>query len=650
MKPSAPACCRDRKTIWVRLWLLLAAAGIAIPSHGACLKSGDTVAAALDDVVTRDPKMAIRLAQGQLDRSSMTDVQRRAALLAIQAQSESMLELDVQARQSASNGLLLGTDAKDPVHAALLSVYAENVYDAQGLQRAVEAIQSARRLQVPGSVVDICLQVTLGNLEHRLDHTAEAVVTLTQAYRASAAPQFRRQRVAAAGVLAAVMRSAGDYDQALELNQEVIDWDMLHDASMELSVNRYLRGSVFSALGRYSDAINEFARAQQLSETLGDDQGVAFAEMSTCEAHIELGQLNAARRECDEAMHAFALSRSTDVFKESEFLLARVDLAEGNARGALGRLNNVLDHDATDLPQRKVGAIYRARAVARAALGDYRGAFDDLNQYLRRYTSENDLDRRLQAVAQRARFETDRQIERNASLQHDLNLSEENVVRRTQQLRATEVIIGIGMISVALLIYVLLSTLRYRRTLTRLAEQDGLTGLPNRRQIIKLAEAVLKAAASDGQPVTIGLLDLDHFKTINDQFGHAVGDRVLREFSDLGRGLLRHGDVIGRWGGEEFLLVLPSTALDAAVEVTDRLRAAALLIELPESSDRLHVTFSAGLATDDGGRSLDQIVGCADAALYQAKHGGRDAVLIDQESLLSAETGIRNALQCRHTG
>jgi diguanylate cyclase (GGDEF)-like protein len=320
---------------------------------------------------------------------------------------------------------------------------------------------------------------------------------------------------------------------------------------------------------------------------LGDEQGVAFSEMSICEAHIEIGQLKLARRECNDAAQGFSLSKSNDVFKEVQVLLARIDLAEGDAHAALTRLNHVLDHGAADMPQRQVGTIYRVRARTYAAMGEYHAAFDDISEYLRRYTSENDLDRRLHAVAQRARFETDRQIERNTSLQHELKLSEENAARRTQQLRLTVIVIVVGLIGIALLIYVLLSNLRYRRVLIQLAEQDGLTGLPNRRQIIKLAEAALKAAASAGRPVTIGLLDLDHFKSINDRSGHAVGDRVLKEFSELGRGLLRAGDFLGRWGGEEFLLVLPDTALDAAVDATDRLRAATLLIDLPESAGDL---------------------------------------------------------------
>ena len=629
------------------MWLL-ASGWLALPTHGACLSSSDPVAAALDDVVTRDPKEARRLAQAQLDRSGAAELRRRAGLFAIQAQSDSMLELDAQARQTAANGMMLAQDVKDPLHTALLSVYAENVYEADGMQRAVEAIELARQSQAPGSAADICLLVTLGSLQHRQDHTAEAVVTLTQAYRASAAPQFRKQRVAAAGLLAVVMRSAGDYKQALELNQEVIDWDNLHDASMDLSVNQYLRGSIFSALGQYSEAIVEFSKARRLSEMLGDAQGIAFAEMSTCEGHIELGQLTLARRECDDAARAFAASKSNDVFKQSQALLARVDLAEGDAHAALTRLNHVLDHGATDLPQRQVGAIYDARARAYAATGEFHAAFDDISEYLRRYKSENDLDRKLHAVIQRARFETDRQIERNASLRHELKLSEENSARRTQQLRFTVIVIVIGSVGIALLIYVLLTNLRYRRVLVRLAEQDGLTGLPNRRHVINLAHAALDAAVSSGRPVTIGLIDLDHFKNVNDRCGHAVGDRVLTEFADLGRGLLRAGDVLGRWGGEEFLLVLPATALDAAVEATDRLRAAALLIELPESAGGLHVTFSAGLATDHGLLSLDQIIGRADAALYLAKNQGRDAVLIDQESLQSAATGVRLALRYRH--
>jgi len=148
--------------------------------------------------------------------------------------------------------------------------------------------------------------------------------------------------------------------------------------------------------------------------------------------------------------------------------------------------------------------------------------------------------------------------------------------------------------------------------------------------------------------VTIALLDLDHFKAINDRCGHAAGDAVLREFATRASRHLRGSDVLGRWGGEEFLLVLPDTTLDTAVASLERLRLVALDIPLPPNADGLRVSLSAGLATNEAGlSSLDEIVARADAALYAAKADGRNLVRIAQEHYLTASTAVRRALRER---
>jgi diguanylate cyclase (GGDEF)-like protein len=124
---------------------------------------------------------------------------------------------------------------------------------------------------------------------------------------------------------------------------------------------------------------------------------------------------------------------------------------------------------------------------------------------------------------------------------------------------------------------------------------------------------------------------------------------VLREFARLAREGLRESDAFGRWGGEEFLLVMPNTTLDVALSVVERLRQRALTITLPgNTKGDLRVSLSAGLATNEADvKTLDNLVARADAALYRAKHEGRNLVRIDDESFDSASTGVRKLLPLR---
>lgn len=618
-------------------------------ASAACLGNPDPEVRQLESLVDQDAAKAVTAAQAKLaalNVAPQSPPARRAAFYAVLAQAFSKLELDRDARQAASTGLALVPQVDDPVHLALLMTQSANIYDSAGLTTAVANLESALRPLKRGSLAHTCLTITLGGLQHRQDRDDLAVLTLTRAYRASMAPGMAAQRVLAAGALANVVGSLGDFPQALALNQEVIDWDVAHAAWLDLSVTRFLRGEIYKKMHDHAAAVQEFAEARRLSIVLDDRQGVAFADLRMCQSQIELRQWAPARQQCQHALDIFAAAESTDMLKESRALIAQIDLGEGHASQALTALNGVLDHGGTDMPPRRLAMLYKLRAEANAALKRYEGAYADLNEYMRRYVEVNDADRTKQSAILRTHFETDRQIERSATLQRELALGKERSQRQRALLRWTVIGIGAGGLVIVLLTYTLAISMRHRRQLIRLASRDVLTGLLNRRRTIELATRALSDAISQRRPLTLGIIDLDHFKTINDRCGHAVGDYVLKEFARIGRESLRATDVFGRWGGEEFLIVLPDTTLDTALAGMERLRIAALAIELPSSGAGLRISFSAGLATSElGVATLDDVIAQADAALYEAKQRGRNLVRISNESYRMASTGVRQALQ-----
>ena len=167
-----------------------------------------------------------------------------------------------------------------------------------------------------------------------------------------------------------------------------------------------------------------------------------------------------------------------------------------------------------------------------------------------------------------------------------------------------------------------------RHELERLAATDMLTGLNNRRQFMHIAAGEVARSQRYGRPVTVGLADLDHFKRINDEHGHAAGDIALKAFADLIRGTLRHADTAGRHGGEEFAFVFPETTPEEAAVLSNRLRSRldAMVIALPDGTS-LRMTLSIGLA-DASVLSLEEALSLADQALYDAKTSGRNAVVL----------------------
>ena len=162
----------------------------------------------------------------------------------------------------------------------------------------------------------------------------------------------------------------------------------------------------------------------------------------------------------------------------------------------------------------------------------------------------------------------------------------------------------------------------------QLASVDPLTGAFNRRTFIDLAEKQLSRARRLDAPLSLVLLDLDHFKRVNDNHGHLVGDHVLQRFADLVRDQLRKEDVLVRYGGEEFCLLLPDVPGTGAVALAGRIRKAIARAPIVVDGIEVSLTVSAGVAAriDEGPDGLDGLIARADEALYMAKNRGRNRV------------------------
>lgn len=158
------------------------------------------------------------------------------------------------------------------------------------------------------------------------------------------------------------------------------------------------------------------------------------------------------------------------------------------------------------------------------------------------------------------------------------------------------------------------------------SRRDSLTGLPNRRHLLEAFEEALHRARRSGRPISIALADLDHFKRINDSLGHSAGDSVLVSVAGVLRSSLRGQDLVARWGGEEFMLLLPETDLAGARHVAEAARRAVAALAVPHASERVTLTLSLGVCEHDNDRPLEETVAGADEALYRAKAEGRNRV------------------------
>jgi len=162
------------------------------------------------------------------------------------------------------------------------------------------------------------------------------------------------------------------------------------------------------------------------------------------------------------------------------------------------------------------------------------------------------------------------------------------------------------------------------------ASVDPLTGTLNRSRLEELGKIELARSDRHRHRLSLAMVDLDHFKMVNDTYGHAVGDLVLTGFGEISHECLRVSDLLGRWGGEEFIIVLPDTGPEGARRVSERLRAS---LEEFAFAEGVRVTASIGIAGYRKGETFASLVHRADGAMYRAKETGRNKVVVDAEDL-----------------
>lgn len=197
----------------------------------------------------------------------------------------------------------------------------------------------------------------------------------------------------------------------------------------------------------------------------------------------------------------------------------------------------------------------------------------------------------------------------------------------------TQIIIALGALVLAVIVGLLVAIekiLGQQSALEQLSVTDELTGLENRRAAMAKARHTLALGRRSGASISLAIIDIDHFKRINDQYGHPFGDLVLKELAQRLKHLVRESDVVARIGGEEFCLLMPDTNTQGAYELCERLHRDIGSMVIPHHDDMVSLTISIGLTTTHGqdDYDFDVLYARADEALYRAKAGGRDQVVV----------------------
>ena len=603
----------------------------AIPgAHAACVGQQTGDLAALDELAFRDPAAALPQLAAAISSGTDMPPTRRAALHAIAADASRQMGFSRQTITHADAGLaLLSAGDMSDLAVRMRTVRALVSTNVGGidaatveLTRVIDAIGNERPLALG------CLLRDRGWLNFRDGNPDQALDDLLRSYALLRRVASREEAMVAAGRLSMAQFSVRDYPQALQLVDETIAFFREQKAPVRLATALDRRAAILKAAGRLDEALLAAEEALKIHDGIKDRVGTGLSQMRMCGVLIERNALKEAGEWCDRAEGTLSQTSGMDDndYRTLAALRGRLYLALGRSKEAVAQFDRAIAPGGAQ-PADDIAELYELRSRAHAAIGDYPAAFNDQGEYLRRVREQGTLDRIREVAQLRVQFENDQEKQKIALLEKDKKLAEERLNSQTRTTQLVAIAGLTGLVTAFFLGYALLSNRRHRAELIRLAERDELTGLLNRRAIVRKAVEYLSRARESKGTLIIGLIDLDHFKSVNDRFGHAVGDQLLQRLAVSLRTALHTREVFGRYGGEEFLVLFPDSTMDQAREGAERLRAALRDSPLNIDGQEVSVSLSMGLAGYETGDVLyDQVARRADIALYVAKTQGRDRV------------------------
>lgn len=467
-----------------------------------------------------------------------------------------------------------------------------------------------------------------GIIQTSLPDYVAALSDFQESYSLASIDPNELNKAHVATMLAQVYEYRREYQLAIPFYEEAVAAHRLHKADLNLSIALYGLGRANRGIGKVELGKAQLQESAEIAEKIDDLQGVGYAlkelasidmlEKNYVEAEVKLkkaasifGQAN------NPQMNFIFMMLLTELALETN-KTAKADIYFQQAKALFNR--NEMSIHATDYD------VLQARLLFEQS--HFQAAYKVLEQAFENHKEQQNTESTEQLHQLRSRFEM-----QLAQQENDV-LSQKNAMQQLQlenkKTQNMQLILSTAFVTIVcgLLGIIVFRNKVHKRKLVKLATRDDLTGLYNRRYALTLLEQQMSLATRYATNLCIAMLDLDFFKEINDSYGHVAGDKVLREFALLCRESLRESDVIGRIGGEEFLLILNHTTSKDAFKVLDSLRTKMSELSQKAGLPEAKVTLSIGIAQYEQNDNLENFMLLADTALYQAKNNGRDRVVV----------------------
>jgi diguanylate cyclase (GGDEF)-like protein len=479
--------------------------------------------------------------------------------------------------------------------------------------------------------------ITLGELDNNSGAYGTALTHLLEAYTMLQGQLFPELLAVASHSIGWAHLRLGNFDEAIDfMNRALLLFRESGIQEKEAAVLTSL-GTVYSKIGVHSKAMENFQQALALQQIPSDIRGKGVTLNNLASAQIMLGAFDEAVTNAEAGIQLFRTlelatleAKGLDTLGKAFFAGGQYQKAEETLQQCLTKSRQINSEFFEMEVMLNLGRVYiqekkfeqaRAHFLSALSLADnrqsnlYRYKYHEILADI--YEELGDLDIALQhykgfhkamelSLADAARYRME-----NLKILHQVVKNQKEAEVLWLSNRALEQEID--------------ERMRERAELEKLATTDALTGLYNRRHLFTLGEYELEKALQDGNLLSMILLDIDHFKMVNDNFSHATGDQVLIEIAKTLTGNARTGDICCRYGGEEFVILLPNTGLASGQDVAERLRKIISDTPIHINESEIRITASLGVTqAQPGDADLASVIARADQAMYLAKSDGRN--------------------------
>ncbi|WP_181902259.1 tetratricopeptide repeat-containing diguanylate cyclase [Thalassotalea euphylliae] len=429
--------------------------------------------------------------------------------------------------------------------------------------------------------------------------------------------------------IALVHQNLGQFDEAIRYFQEALTFIDAEKDKFGTSILLYNIGALHIYKRDFAQAKAYLQRSLVLSLTLNDKIGIAYVHSQLATIAYESGDYQRALKHIEQSLPVFEQAQINQSITLVKLNLAKITLAQGDHHTALNMLL-AIESDIANLnndTHSKGYLLALARSYQQShqfhqAAEQYEAAIAHIEKTASKNNKES-----LQKIQTQMNIQHEQQ--KNELLKKENELQKQRIVQQDLQQKLVYLVATTVVALVLVMLVILYQQIRSRRKFIRLALSDELTGAPNRRNIREKGAVMFTQAKTNATALAIAVIDLDNFKTINDNFGHEAGDNVLKAFYQACKQSIRASDKIGRIGGEEWLLVMPAASEQNITDAFKRIRQALNHQHMAGVPSTHPVTFSMGVAAikaDDN--ELDDVIRRADSALYNAKAQGRDQLTL----------------------